>query len=155
MFNRWFGTTIFLPGRLWLIVYELYVRSFSPVLLAPLFVLPGIGPQIREWFVRRMWCAFLGFPDGDGARPGCLLHPSRWAGRDVRPRVAFAPLPGVWCGEPGHSCRAADVYRSVGMTSRRQFRERTRRLDWFDYSRAVEGAEAELLAGPTAVPRTG
>lgn len=145
-----FGRPGSIPSYLSLVLHELRARRGLPLLLAPLFLLPGVGPLLRSWFINRTCCTFLGFPDSDMTRPGCLLHPSRWDGSDVRRRVAFALLPGMGCGEPGYVCLSAALYAAAGPGPRRQFRERTRALGWFAFSRAVEALERELLARPAA-----
>lgn len=153
VFSRRFARRAGLPDRLELIVFELLVRRGMPLLLAPLFLLPGLGPLLRAWLGKRMCCVFLGYPNGDRNRPGCLLHPTRWAGRDVRRAVAFYLLPGMGCGEPGFNCRSAQLYQSAGIAARRRFRVGVRGLGWFAYGRAVGRLETELLAGPgSAVP---
>lgn len=149
LFGQLVGDAKRLPSTIVLIAYELLIRRGSPIVYAVLFLLPGLGPLLRKWVGRRMCCAYLGFLHGDEKRPGCLLHPSRWDGRDLRRRVAFALLPGMGCGEPGYTCRVADAYRSAGVHARTTFRERTRGLSWFEFSRTVEADDAELLTpGP-------
>jgi hypothetical protein len=149
-FGLTIGIRVKLPSRLVLIAHELRARRGWPVLLGPLFLLPGVGPLLREWLGQRMCCTFLGYPDDDESRPGCLLHPSHWAGVEVRRQVAFAMLPGMTCGEPGHVCQSAALYQNAGITPRRRFRDQTRDMHWFDYSRSVEECWPELTTDPAS-----
>jgi hypothetical protein len=147
-----FGSHAVLPSRVALIAYELRARRGWPLLVAPFFLLPGIGPLLRSWVARRVCCAFLGPVPGDAARPGCLLHPSRWAGVDMRRRAAFALLPGMQCGEPGYVCQSSMLYRIAGPADRRRLREQTRGMDWFEFSNLVRTAGSELVRRRVKLP---
>jgi len=135
LFRRWFATE--LPGRWWLLCYELATRGGLDLLLALPLLLPGLGDWLRRRLRRRMVCAFLAFEDRDRKRVGCLLHPTRWQGRDVRPQVAFSVLPGYACGEPSYYCLAAYEYAAAPWQEQRAFARQTDRLDWYRYSRAA------------------
>ena len=126
-----------LPGRLALAWHELRARRGLDLLLAVVFVLPGVGPLVRRAARERMACAFLGF-DAAGTRPGCLLHPARWAGVDRRRTAAFALLPGFACGDPAYLCPTAIAYATAPPPGRRRFWAAVRGLDWFAYAAAVD-----------------
>jgi hypothetical protein len=136
LFHRHF-TTAHLPGRLSFLRYELSARRGLDLLLALLLLLPIVGDLLRLWLKRRMTCAFLGFEDGAETRVGCLLHPSRWGGQEVRPRVAFGWLPGFGCGSPDWYCTTAHRFTHARWEERREFTRATAGLGWYQYSRAL------------------
>jgi hypothetical protein len=86
---------------------------------------------------RRMVCAFLGFEDQEGQRIGCLLHPTRWAGQDIRSAVAFGLLPGFGCGAPDYYCLAAHWFAHASGSERQRLAQQMADLDWFSFSRAA------------------
>jgi hypothetical protein len=136
LFRRWFPGPR-LPGRVSLLLYELAARGGLDLLLAPLLLVPGLAGRLRAWLKRRTVCAFAGFEDAEGRRVGCLLHPSRWGGKEVRPQVAFALLPGVGCGAPGWYCPSARRFADARWEERRRFARQAAGLDWYAYSRAA------------------
>lgn len=145
-FQKSFGSPNYPPSFLARILFELRSRRFSPLLFAPLFLLPGFGPLIRTRFANRSCCAFLGYLDG--SRAGCLLHPTRMGGTDVRRRTAFALLPGMRCGEPGFTCNATHLYRRLGLHARQEFKDKTQGMASTEYSRAVEELEVTASRPP-------
>jgi hypothetical protein len=152
LFALAFGSRTPLPSRLALMAFELWVRRGWPLIVVPFFLIPGIGALVRARVARRMCCTFLGSVPGDPARPGCLLHPSRWAGVDVRRSAAFALLPGMRCGEPGYVCQSAALYRNAGPLERRRFRERTCGMDWFEFGNAVERSLPDFAFRRAGIP---
>jgi hypothetical protein len=134
-FRRWFAGE--LPEGWLLLLYELATRAGVDLLLFWPLLLPGLGDWLRHRLRRHMVCAFLAFEDADRRRVGCLLHPSRWEGRDIRPQVAFRVLPGYACGEPSYYCLAAYEYAAAPWQEHRAFVRRTAGLDWYRYSRAA------------------
>ena len=145
-FQKSFGTPNRPPSFLSLVLFELRTRRFSPLLFAPLFLLPGLGPLIRTWFANRSCCAFLG--DVEDSRAGCLLHPTRMGGTDVRHRTAFALLPGMTCGEPGFLCNATHLYRRLELRERQKFKDKTQGMASDKYSRAVDALELTASRPP-------
>ncbi len=137
------------PDRLTLLRHELASRRGLDFFLAILFLLPGVGPLLRRHAHHRLCCAFLGYPEGDESRPGCLLHPSRWGGIDRRQESAFALVPGFGCGEPGYFCRSAYLFRALPQPRGDRFRSETRSHSSFAYSRAVEDAEDDWMRSPS------
>jgi hypothetical protein len=125
-----------LPERLTLLRYELLARRGADAVLTILLLLPGVGGLLRSWLKRRMVCAFLGY-EGEESRVGCMLHPSRWEGREVRPRVAFGWLPGFSCGAPDWYCEAAVWFARAGWRHRRDFARATSGMSWYQYGRAA------------------
>ena len=80
------------PGRLELVCYEVAARRGLDLLLAVLLWVPVLGDWLRLRLKRHLVCAFLGFEDEGQRRIGCLLHPSRWQGRDVRRQAPRSSL---------------------------------------------------------------
>lgn len=123
------------PSRLDLLLYELDVRGAADVFWGMLLLLPLLGDLLRPFLSRRLTCAFLGYEDDRRERVGCMLHPSRWAGRDARPRSAFALLRGIGCGAPDWYCLAAHFFAAAPMRERHRLEHGSRALSWYAYSR--------------------
>jgi hypothetical protein len=140
------------PGRWALLVHEVTARRGLDLAWALLLPVPGVGDLMRVWLGRRLVCAFLGYEDAAESRVGCLLHPSRWAGREVRPQVAFALLRGVACGTPDYLCQAAVLYGRASHRARAAFGRRAARMNWYAFSRAARDFRPERVepAGTTA-----
>lgn len=132
------------PTRLGLLLHELTVRGAADALWGLLLAVPVLGDLLRPILKRRLTCAFLGYEDSGHTRVGCMLHPSRWAGRDVR-RHAFALLPGVTCGAADYYCPAAHAFAAAAWPQRADFERRTRGLDWHAYSRAAAAFRPQPL----------
>jgi hypothetical protein len=123
------------PGRLDLLLHELNVRGAADVFWALLLLLPLVGDLLRPVLSRHLTCAFLGYEDERRERVGCMLHPSRWEGRDVRGRSAFALLCGIGCGSPDWYCLAAHFFDVATARERRRLAQQGRSLSWYTYSR--------------------
>jgi hypothetical protein len=141
-----------MPGRLGLLLHELTVRRGVDLLWAILLLVPGLGDWLRPRLKRRITCAFLGFEDAEERRVGCMIHPSRWHGQEVRPKVAFALLPGFGCGAPDYYCLAAHCFAHAGWREQLQFAKETAAMDWYEFSHAVTGYRP--IGRLTAVRRT-
>jgi hypothetical protein len=121
-------------GRLRLIVHEVRVRRGADLFFAPLLVLPVLATRLRLAFRERTICAFLAFTDESEARIGCLLHPTRRRGSDIRQRVAFGCLPGLGCGPADHLCEGALRFASAPRAVREEFAREGAARDWYVYS---------------------
>jgi hypothetical protein len=124
------------PGAWRLLLHELRARRGFDLLLAVLLLIPWVEKKARRWFQARVVCAFLAFRDATESTVGCLLHPARWNGEDLRP-AAFRMLPRVSCGSPDYLCPAARNFESATPIARLRFQLAARETDWFDYSRAA------------------
>ncbi len=133
-----------LPNRVQLLLHELASHRGADLILALLLLLPLIGDWLRARWKARMICAFLGFEDEQERRIGCMLHPSRWRGRDARPSAAFALLPGFACGSPSYYCLAAHWFAKARWQELAQFRRRTAKLGWYEYSRVAQSFRPRL-----------
>lgn len=145
VFGRWFAARSRL-GRFELILYELRVRGLADLFAALLLLLPVVGDLLRPWLSRRLVCAFLGYEDEQGQRVGCLLHPSRWGGVDVRQRNAFALLKGVGCGAPAWQCLAAHFFAAAPRQERQRLHRASDGLDWYGYSRLASRYRPNLAS---------
>ena len=138
------------PGPWQLLLHELTARRGLDLVLGGLLLLPFLGAWLRPWLRRRLVCAFLGFEGPGERRVGCLLHPSRWEGREVRPRAAFRLLRGFACGAPDWYCLAAHWFARATWEERRDFARHTRSLDWYGFSRAASAYQPPRPAAPPA-----
>jgi hypothetical protein len=129
-------------------LHEVLARGPGGLAWALLLLLPGLPVLLRPWLRRRSVCAFLGYEDPERSRVGCLLHPTRQGGRDVRRRAAFALWHGFGCGEPGYLCLPAHRFRRAGWRLRKQFLDQAETLDWYAYSQRVQGSEAHNPSPP-------
>jgi hypothetical protein len=129
------------PSRLRLLLYELMVRGVSGLAWALLLLTPVLASVVRPWLRRRIACVYLGFEDADETRVGCLLHPARWNGRDVRREAAFAWWRGFGCGESGWRCAAAWIFARSDWRTRRRFLADAEGIDWFTYSHRTQTVE--------------
>jgi hypothetical protein len=120
-----------------MLAYELFVRRGADLLWATLLWVPLLGHLLRRWLKRRTSCAFLGFEDETETRVGCLLHPTRWHGLDIRQRRAFALLPGFACGPADYFCLSAYRFARAPWHVQRQFLRQHDGLDWFAFSQEV------------------
>jgi hypothetical protein len=114
-------------------LHELRARRGLDLVLGPLFLLPGIGVALRSWYRARLVCGFVAFRDETETTVGCLLHPSRWKGADLR-SSAFRLLPGVGCGSADYLCSAARRFHASTPEERTRLSEVVRGLDWYEYS---------------------
>jgi hypothetical protein len=84
-----------------------------------------------------MICSFLAFLDDEEGRVGCLLHPTRWEGRDIRESRAFQLLTGFACGAPDFFCSGALWFQRARGEEMARFEEETQGMDWHRYSNCV------------------
>jgi hypothetical protein len=134
LFARLVGSEL---TRARLLTFELAARSAAGLFWAVVLWLPLVGDLVRPWLKKRAVCAFLGFEDEAHTRVGCLLHPSRWQGLDVRRKAAFALWKGFGCGSAGYLCLAAWRFARASWQARRDFLHRTRGLGWYAYGQAA------------------
>lgn len=124
-----------LPSRWRLLHFELLARRGADLFLAVLLAMPLLGDWLRPRVARRLSCAFLGFTDAAHEQIGCLLHPTRWQGRDERRRAAFGLLRGCGCGRADFFCLGAWRFAHARTDRRWNFLEAMRGADWFTFSR--------------------
>jgi hypothetical protein len=127
-----------LPSRLEMLRYELFARGLVGVMWTLVLLLPFVGQLVRPRLRRRAVCAWLGYLSSDKKEAGCLLHPSRWQGCDVRQQAAFASWRGFGCGEKEWLCLPAWRWRRGVPATREAWLRRTEGMDWFAYSQAVK-----------------
>ncbi len=146
-FGRWFRPGL-PPPRWRLALYEVTVRGGLDLLWAVLLRVPGLADWLRSRLRPGLSCAFLGYEDGARRRVGCLLHPTRWGGREFRAKAAFALLRGIGCGEPGYYCTAAHWFAGSTWQERREFSRRAAGLGWIEYSRAAAAYRRATASRP-------
>lgn len=133
VFGCWFAAGSRL-GRFELLLYELRVGGLVELFWAMVLLLPVVGDLLRPWLSRRLICAFLAYEDEQEQRVGCLLHPTRRGGIDVRQGSAFALLKGVGCGAPAWQCLAAHFFAAASRSERQRLHRASSGLDWYGYS---------------------
>jgi hypothetical protein len=129
-------------GALALFWHELRVRRALDVLFAPLLMLPLVGGVVASCLRRRLVCAFAGFLDGAETRVGCLIHPGRTNGKDLR-RAAFRLLSGFECGPADYLCAGARNFRAASHLAKRRFHSETEGMDWHGYGLAASSFVVE------------
>lgn len=100
------------PSRIRLLLYELRVHRGLALVLAILQWVPWLRGRLRSWFAADVVCAFAAFEDEDHQQVGCLIHPSRFGGEDVRRRCTLGLLRHFGCGAADDSCQACHQYSS-------------------------------------------
>jgi hypothetical protein len=105
-------------------------------------MLPVVRGVVASCFRRRLVCAFAGFLDDADNRVGCLIHPERTNGKDLR-RAAFRLLPGFECGPPDYLCAGARNFRLASHLAKRRFQFETGGMDWHGYGLAASSFVVE------------
>jgi hypothetical protein len=126
-----------LPGAISLLWHELRALPGADVVFGLMQWLPLLGPRLRRRIWERIVCPFAAFRGPDERQVGCLLHPSRWGGRDVRAQSALRFLPGFGCGAASYACSGAARFAVASDFDRRRFDLETASLDWYSYSAAA------------------
>ena len=116
-------------------LHELLAGGFTGLFWAGLLLVPGLGTFLRPWLRKRSVCSFLGYEDLARSRVGCLLHPERHGGADVRRRAAFGLWLGFGCGAPGYLCLAGHRFARAGWREVKRFLDESDGLDWFHYGK--------------------
>jgi hypothetical protein len=129
------------PTRGRLLRFEMAARGAAGLAWAVLLLVPTVGRLLRPWLARRTVCAFLGFEDVGERRVGCLLHPARWQGREMR-GAAFGLWRGFGCGPADFLCLAGWRFARAPLPARRRFLRASAGLDWFAFGRAALGFRA-------------
>lgn len=132
------------PSRIRLLLYELRVRLGLDLVLAIVQWIPGLRGRLRGWFAADVVCAFAAFENENHQQVGCLIHPSRFGGEDVRQRSAFRLLRHFGCGAADYSCRACHQYSSGDSDEQASMLQQLPSDGWFDYSRAVVSLNLQL-----------
>jgi hypothetical protein len=130
------------------LVFEVVVRRGIDLILAIVLCMPWLGNWLRSNLRPRMSCAFLAYEDPAESRVGCLLHPSRWHGRDMRQEAAFALLPGFGCGSTDYFCLSAWRHAHAPWQEQRDLLRKTQALDWFAYGQAVRDGSSSRKSEP-------
>ena len=133
------------PSRWRLLLHELRARRFADLILPLLLYLPWLKHYLRDRLQKYTVCAFLAFEDEGQRRVGCLLHPNRWNGNDVRQDAAYRLLPGFGCGSVDYVCQACDLYEIAPAAEKQRMSNDFQQLDWYDYGELVrEQSQVDL-----------
>jgi len=128
------------PSAARLLCCDILARKCIDLLLGPLFTLPAIGPLLRKLFSRRCVCAFVAFQSNSDRSIGCLIHPSRHGGVDVRASTAFRLLSGVQCGSGKFVCAAAKRLPELLRECSSEVPSLSPTPNWLSYSTRVRAA---------------
>ena len=128
-----------------LFLHETFSHKGRNLLWAIGLRLPVLSKQLKKKLARKLTCSFLGFDDEQNAASGCMLHPVRWEGQDVRQQNAFRMLPGIECGDPAFVCNACHQMEGESNPQRQQFVQITTGMDWYDYSETVRLVSAGII----------
>lgn len=127
-----------------LFVHETLSHRGRNLLWAIALRVPLLAKRLKQQLARKLTCAFLGFDDETKSRPGCMLHPVRFDGNDVRQPNAFRFLSGIVCGDPKFVCNVCQQVDG-DPTQRQQLVQITLGMDWYDYSETVRLISAGLV----------
>lgn len=127
------------------LAHELERRHGADLLSALLLLVPPLA-WVRAVYERRhIGCAWVGYLDRDRREVGCLLHPARNGGIDLRRVAPYISDPLRWCA-PDFQCAAS----LKGHTAQAD--------DWWAYSRAIRDfnrKRADPTPGPGVPSRPG
>lgn len=90
----------------------------------------------------------MGFDDDHENSVGCMIHPSRFNGRDARSAVAFALLPGISCGDPNYVCTGCTRVNDMPAEQTEVFLNVVQDQDWFEYTRTIRAFSCTAIASP-------
>lgn len=131
------------PTRWSLFIYEIRSRRGLDILLALVLRLPVLGNRLRQKLSKKFICSFLAFDDDTDSKIGCLIHPSRMHGADLRQEVAFRLLKGLNCGASDFYCNSALLFDRASETEKLDFIEENKSADWYQYSCNTQGFETD------------
>ena len=136
---RQIGAGRTLPGRCRLFLHEVLATRGINVLWAVQVRLPWFGIRRKKTIAQSIVCPFMGFDDDQEESVGCMIHPTRFEGRDVRSAVAFTLLPGISCGDPNYVCTGCTRFNDMPTHQAQVFLDVVSSQDWYDYTRTIRG----------------
>jgi hypothetical protein len=142
-----------LPGRWRLLWHELVSRRGRDLFWSPLLWIPGIGARLKKRLAAELVCAFVAFDSSEQKSVGCMLHPLRHDGQDLRRETAFRLLKNVDCSQTSYICDGCKRYNEDSADSQQHFSQFTSSLDWFNYSIVVQAFGAKIPLPFEAHPR--
>jgi len=137
-----------LPGHARLFLHEILATRGMNLLWAVLVRLPGIGKRRKKTIAQSIVCPFMGFDNDQETCVGCMIHPTRFEGHDVRSAVAFALLPGITCGDANYVCTGCTRFNDMPHDQTQVFLNAVTALDWYEYTQTVRA-----FACTAVVPR--
>jgi hypothetical protein len=136
LFRR-FNSVITMPGRFRLFLHEVLATRGINLLWAIQIRLPWIGKRQKTSIAQSIVCPFMGFDDDQENSVGCMIHPTRFEGQDIRSAVAFALLPGINCGDASYLCTGCTRFNEMPANQTLVFLDAVRGQDWYEYTRTV------------------
>ena len=140
-----------LPNRLQASLHELRARRGADLLWTLLMRIPFISRRLKQQLSRRLVCAFLGFDSEEEKGVGCMIHPSRYDGIDIRNQTAFQLLPGVECGDPDYVCSGCHKFDAMTQDQQQIFSAAVEPNDWYEYTETVRAFSCGVLI-PLKIP---
>lgn len=144
------GGTVLSRWRLWL--HETWCFRGRNLLWAVMLKRKSHSQSLKKSLSQNLTCTFMGFDDEGAATVGCMLHPTRFDGRDVRQGAAFRFLGGVECGDPGYVCDGCSKVDALDSETRTAIAKSLSSRDWYDYTQTVRLMSAGLIALPESAP---
>lgn len=146
-FLRWTknGTKL---NALRLFLHETSCRRGAHLLWALLLRLPKVRQTLKKRMSQTLTCCFLGFDDDRHESVGCMLHPTRFGGKDVRRANAFRFLPGIECSDPNFTCGGCRQFDDLHPDQKSAVAYALKSRDWFDYSQTIRLISAGLIRLP-------
>ena len=96
----------------------------------------AVTPYTKEFY--RDNCSLAGYMDGQHSRTGCLIHPKRTGGMEIRE--------GLWmliCA-PYEKCYRDLLWKELPQEGKEYFLAQVKGLDWIDYAKAIYSLIPEL-----------
>ena len=131
-----------------LFFHETWCRRGKNIIWSLALRLPVISERLKQHLARNLTCAFMGFDTEQHKSVGCMLHPTRFEGEDVRQAAAFRLLPGIECGDPGYVCQACSSVNQLTEPQRSAVAESLTTGDWYEYTRKIRFISAGLIVLP-------
>jgi hypothetical protein len=130
--------------------HEIRTQRGMNLLWAVLLRLPWISRRLKRRLAPTLVCPFIGFDSADEQKVGCMLHPSRNAGLEVRGQFAFRWLPGIECGDTHYVCNACHHFDTLPAHEQNVFSAVVSDMDWFDYTNTVRAFSCGLAGTAVA-----
>lgn len=145
-----------IPGRCRWFLHEILATRGINLLWAIQMRLPWIGKRRKTSVAQSIVCPFMGFDDDQENSVGCMIHPTRFEGPDVRRTVAFALLPGISCGDAKYTCTGCTRFNEMPADQTQVFLDAVEEQDWYGYTRTVRAFSCTaIVSGPNTTNESG
>ena len=129
--------------------HEVLSHRGANLVWALLLVIPFVKQRLKKWLAANLVCPFLAFDSDKQVSVGCMLHPSRHNGVDVRNQDAFRLLSGIACGDANYACNGCLQYNKFNESQQEAFQSMVSELDWFDYTNTIRAYSSSCTSNPT------